>query len=214
MLKVDTKNLVKKLEQLKEQLPQVVEKSLLDIGERIKYDIISMNARLYSPTWKAATRYYDNQPYFSRTGAGAGTGPGIVDAVAKTNINIVSSDKMKVILGIGSKSQMDADTRMSNGGSYWELFEYGTLGQRSGADPENNFIPAGGFGKRGQGFTENNKSSSSSAYLSEGDVQEIQNATGHPGVLPVRIFGDTVDHYEKLVKWQIKRDIQEFLKKI
>lgn len=172
---------------IKLTIPQILQQW----GEETYKDIES-GSDLFVPSWKAAFRADGTGQYFKPIKPG-----GLFEAIRDNKVvQVVSYKQNRYKIGLGSQVLMDASTSSDSGFPYWRLFEYGTIGSRSGGSDTYGYVP---FGK-GNGYMDT--------------VSPLGRATRpHPGVLPVFLFSDTVRAKRMVLYNRLKTRIVDIVKK-
>ena len=196
----------RRLEKLKRRLPGRLMRESLQLGNRIKQDIVTTAAYNYSPSWQRAIHRngpFANQPYFKQqrtTGGLLDTINSLPVIVRRQNMggsNVGS--KGVVTMSFGSEAELDAQV------PYWRLFEFGGPGgMRTGGSDTHGFLPGAGVMVAAGTHTRE---------VEDGIFRQFE-VEPHPGVLPVHMFSDTFQHYKKIIRRQLKGAIIESVRTI
>lgn len=205
MLQVNIDGFKAKLEQIETILKEELESQLLNLGNTIKEDIVSMEALSYSPTWKAA-KDWKGQPYFK-------THQGLLQKINESPIELTTNGN-RISVGIGKISFLDqytvSDSTDGKGFPYWRLFEYGTPGTRQGkskgfaffqpwtTDEDSGPVKLFGRGRRGDGYM----------------VPVKGSLRPNKGVMPVHLFGDSLAYWKPKIGKYLRSQIRNKLQRI
>lgn len=213
MPQVIASRLIRKLEELKRELPPAVAKTMNSLGERMKIDITTYAAFTYSPSWQRAIHQngpYAGSPYFmqrdklneggSREEFGYG---GIMDAIEKNQVMVSFADNV-VHLGFGQRSVMDSAA------PYWRLFEDEDQvpGARYHGSLDHQFVPSDSYGKTGEGYSRDETDTPEISY------KRFKAVYSNPGFYPVRLFGDTQAHYQYIARQEIIKSMKTVIRTI
>ncbi len=185
-MEINTSKLVKRLENYKKNIEKTIANVVEETALEMESSITNHTAFAWSPSWQQAITALGVPYFFAQYPGGRedGRNIGLLEAIEKSRLSLVKENG-HISAGIGDINTLDALA------PYWRIFfGYGEfkrpIGVRAGGSDTHEFIPSG------PNIGTMVKSSSSF----------------HPGVLPVFIFDETIQHYKPIFEKRIKKAIK------
>lgn len=203
-LQVNASQLIKKLEAVKVNLERNVSQAISDMSYEMHQSITSMAALAWSPSWQSANTFL-GKPYFAQKYSNPrddGRTIGLLEAISRGRVGFDTQGGL-IVGGIGDIETLNTLT-MTPSGPYWKIFlgyaEYDRpLGVRAGGSDKYRFVSSVKTGE--------------AEDFNIGYMAEVEpGAAGHPGVLPVFVFDETLVHYKPILRKKIKRVIKDSFK--
>lgn len=157
--------------------------TLENLGHEIYDDIETGAIEPFSPSWKTAIKGDNSGRYFTPISNG-----GIFDVIKEARYDSIRTTSTSKVfsLDIGNINALDAASISQKGYPYWRLFEFGTIGSRSGGSKDFGYVPF-----QGGGYSDK--------------VSPYGRATRpNPGVLPVFLFGDTFRYFKPKIHARVR----------